>query len=200
MKARGARKGESVLTSIAMEPKSFPPATGQQPELPKFFYRLSPGAQRCYLKSDAIDRFEFQPGQNALTLVEALLKELEGGTIAPINRASQELANELCRLLGVRPVEIAVRGVRPHNQRGELHGIFFPNARPPQIILWMRTARRHDIVKPKTFVRTLLHELGHYLDYSLLKLGGSYHTRGFFKRESFLVRLLYPPLETESPG
>jgi hypothetical protein len=199
MKARGARKGESALTSIAMEPKAFPAATGPQPELPKFFYRLSPGAQRCYLKSDTIDRFELQPGQNALAMVEALLKALEGGTIAPINRAAQALVNELCRLLGVPPVAIAVRGVRPHNQRGELHGIFFPNARPPQIILWMRTALRHDIVKPKTFVRTLIHELGHYLDYALLKLGGSFHTRGFFKRESFLVRLLYPSLEAESP-
>ncbi len=183
-----------------MEPKKPSAATGPRPELPKFFYRLSPGAQRCYLKSDSIDRFDFLPGESVLAMVEALLKALEGGTITPISRAAQELVNELCRLLGVRPVAIAVRGVRPHNQRGELHGIFFPNARPPQIVLWMRTARRHDIVKPKTFVRTLLHELGHYLDYSLLKLGGSFHTRGFFKRESFLVRLLYPSLEAESPS
>jgi hypothetical protein len=57
----------------------------------------------------------------------------------------------------------------------------------------MRTAQRHDIVKPKTFVRTLMHELGHHLDYALLKLGDSYHTRGFFQRESSLVHALRPP-------
>jgi hypothetical protein len=64
--------------------------------------------------------------------------------------------------------------------------------RPPQIVIWMKTARRHEVVKPKTFLRTLLHEVAHYLDYSLLKLGDSYHCSGFFKRESFLVRVLYP--------
>jgi hypothetical protein len=55
----------------------------------------------------------------------------------------------------------------------------------------MRTAQRHDVVKPKTFLRTLMHELGHYLDYALLRLDDSFHTSGFFKRESFLVRTLY---------
>ncbi len=60
----------------------------------------------------------------------------------------------------------------------------------------MRTAQRHDVVKPKTFIRTLLHELGHYLDYALLKLDDSFHTGGFFKRESFLVRALYPSEQT----
>src|SRR5713101_2791437 len=61
----------------------------------------------------------------------------------------------------------------------------------PLIVLWMRTAQRHDVVKPKTFFRTLMHELGHYLDYALLRLEDSYHSSGFFKRESFLVRTLY---------
>jgi len=55
----------------------------------------------------------------------------------------------------------------------------------------MRTAQRHDVVKPKTFVRTLMHEIGHYMDYALLKLEDSYHTQGFFKRESSLVRTLF---------
>jgi hypothetical protein len=85
--------------------------------------------------------------------------------------------------------------VRPRNARGELHGLFYPyDARtrtPPRIVLWMRTAQRHDVVKPKTFVRTLMHEVGHYLDYALLRLEDSYHTQGFFKRESSLVRALF---------
>jgi len=162
--------------------------------LPNFFYRLSPQAQRCYLKSNAVVDFDLKPSPSALSTVESLLKALESGALTPINRAAQAVIDEVCRLLGVAAVPIEVRGVRPHNQRGELHGIFYPRARPPKIILWMRTARRHDIVKPKTFVRTLLHELGHYLDYSLLKLGDSYHNAGFFKRESFLVRTLYPSI------
>ena len=66
----------------------------------------------------------------------------------------------------------------------------FRLSKPPEIVLWMRTAQRHEVVKPRTFLRTLLHELCHYLDYSLLQLEDSYHTMGFFKRESFLVRAL----------
>jgi hypothetical protein len=36
-----------------------------------------------------------------------------------------------------------------------------------------------------------MHEIGHYMDYALLKLEDSYHTQGFFKRESSLVRTLF---------
>jgi hypothetical protein len=36
----------------------------------------------------------------------------------------------------------------------------------------------------------MFHELCHYLDYSLFKMEDSFHTMGFFKRESFLVRSL----------
>jgi len=175
-------------------------APGQtQAELPKFFYRLSPRAQRAYLAGNAIADFDLTPSPRALALVESLLRALESGALASINREAQALVTEVCHLLGVSSVSVEVRGVRPHNQRGELHGIFYPRARPPKMILWMRTAQRHDIVKPKTFVRTLLHELGHYLDYSLLKLGDSYHNGGFFKRESFLVRALYPTLTADTP-
>jgi hypothetical protein len=102
--------------------------------------------------------------------------------------------------MGIRGVRIEVRGVRPHNTRGELHGIFYPGGpssspSQPLIILWMRTAQRHDVVKPKTFLRTLMHELGHYLDYALLRLEESFHTTGFFRRESFLVKILSPAQE-----
>jgi hypothetical protein len=38
----------------------------------------------------------------------------------------------------------------------------------------------------KTFLRTLLHEICHHLDYALLHLRDSLHTDGFYKRESSL--------------
>ena len=99
------------------------------------------------------------------------------------------LMSELCRGFAVPAIRVEVRGVRPHNARGELHGLF-KLSKPPEIVLWMRTAQRHAVVKPRTFLRTLLHELCHYLDYSLLHLEDSFHTMGFFQRESFLVRSL----------
>jgi hypothetical protein len=165
-------------------------------ELPSYFYRLPERAQRTYLKSDSIDHFELTPDHTALTLTESLMTALESGAPSIIARAAQALTDRICQLSTVRGVRVEVRGVRPHNARGELHGIFYPRGPaerpgPPLIILWMRTAQRHDVVKPKTFLRTLMHELGHYLDYALLRLDDSFHTAGFFKRESFLVRMLY---------
>ncbi len=160
-------------------------------KLPAFFYRLTARAQRCYLKSDSIDRYNFVPSTSALARTEALLRTLETGSLAAINQAAQHLVDEVCRVLRIAPLRVEIRGVRQRNPRSELHGIFYPHERPPRMIVWMRTAQRRDIVKPKTFLRTLLHELGHYLDYAVLDLGDSFHTKGFFKRESFLVRSLY---------
>jgi hypothetical protein len=42
----------------------------------------------------------------------------------------------------------------------------------------------------KTFLRTLLHELCHHLDYALLNLRDSLHTQGFYQRESSLFAAL----------
>ena len=171
-------------------------------KLPAFFYRLPLRAQRRYLASDSIDRFPLTASPAALTMVNNLMSALDGGAPSIVQRASQALLNEVCRLLSVRPVRLEVRSVRPHNSRGELHGLFYPRAPAgrgatagaPLIVLWMRTAQRHDVVKPRTFLRTLMHELGHYLDYALLKLEDSYHSGGFYQRESFLVRTLCPAL------
>jgi hypothetical protein len=166
-------------------------------QLPAFFYRLSSAAQRTYLRSDAIETFNLVPSPEALRMTAALTKMLAEGRQAAAAQYARQLTDELCGLLQVRPIEIEVRGVRPHNARGELHGIFYPT-RPPRIVLWMRTARRHQTVKPRTFIRTLLHEIGHYLDYALLRLGDSFHTSGFFKRESSLVRALLPEAGAET--
>ena len=174
--------------------------------LPAYFSRLPAHAQRIYLKSDAIDRFDFAISGAAHDLTQALMLALEGGALSMVQRHAQMLLDDLCRSARLAPLQLQVRAVRPHNARGELHGIFYPrgtdrtsvnpyqfstaNAGGPLIILWMRTAQRHDVVKPKTFLRTLMHEFGHYLDYALLRLGDSPHSTGFFKRESFLVRML----------
>jgi hypothetical protein len=56
----------------------------------------------------------------------------------------------------------------------------------------MRTARHARVVAFRTFLRTLLHELGHHLDLTLLGLPQSFHTDGFFKRESSMFHQLLP--------
>jgi hypothetical protein len=57
----------------------------------------------------------------------------------------------------------------------------------------MRTAKQRRVVAFRTFLRTLLHEVGHHVDYTLLKLPDSFHTEGFYKRESSLFHQLVPP-------
>jgi hypothetical protein len=56
----------------------------------------------------------------------------------------------------------------------------------------MRTAKHRRVVAFKSFLRTLLHELCHHLDYELYRLPDSFHTEGFYKRESSLFHQLMP--------
>ena len=169
--------------------------TNSQARLPSYFYRLSSHAQRTYLKSDSVERFDYVASVAARNSLDALMRVLESGNLAATATCARALTAEICRGLATPPVNVEIRGVRPRNTRGELHGLFYPydprRRRQPYIVLWMRTAQRHDVVKPKTFVRTLMHEIGHYLDYAHLRLEDSYHTRGFFQRESSLVRALF---------
>ena len=82
--------------------------------------------------------------------------------------------------------------VRPHNDWEELQGYYSPARakKAARITLWMRTARRRQVVAFRSFLRTLLHELCHHLDYELLGLEESFHTEGFYRRESSLFHQL----------
>ena len=57
----------------------------------------------------------------------------------------------------------------------------------------MRTAQRRQVVRFRTFFRTLLHELCHHLDYELFRWPDSFHTEGFYQRETSLLKQLLPP-------
>ena len=104
-------------------------------------------------------------------------------------------------LLEVSPVEVKVLAVRPSLRYGELHGLYTHDPKhPPRIQVWMRTAHHRRVVAFRTFLRTLLHEVGHHLDYTHLKLADSFHTEGFFKRESSLFYQLVPKAPVRPSG
>jgi hypothetical protein len=92
--------------------------------------------------------------------------------------------------LKVSPLRAEVLAVRPSKNWGELHGLYTPaeHGRPARATVWMRTAQRRQVVAFRTFLRTLLHEVCHHLDYDLLRLPDSFHTEGFYKRESSLLK------------
>jgi hypothetical protein len=196
---RGRKASPYPLNSMPTQRSS---GTSQD-KLPAFFYRLPQHAQRCYLESDSITRYEFVPDAAASQSVGALTRVLAKGNATDTENAARRTAAEMCRVAGVPTVPVDVREVRPKNARGELHGLFYPadprKRTPPNVVLWMRTAERRDVVKPRTFVRTLMHELVHYFDYSVLKLEDSFHTRGFFARESYLVRTTIASKEAPQP-
>jgi hypothetical protein len=90
-------------------------------------------------------------------------------------------------------VIIRVLERRPANSEGELQGLYEPDevtGGAARITVWMRTAQREQVVKFKTFLRTLVHELCHHVDYELYKLAETFHTEGFYARESALTREL----------
>ncbi|MGH8128914.1 MAG: hypothetical protein ACRETC_11255 [Gammaproteobacteria bacterium] len=87
-------------------------------------------------------------------------------------------------------MRISVRRRRPERGGSEYHGYYEggEDGKAARITLWMYTARRQQIVAYRTFLRTLVHELCHHLDFEGFRLNESFHTEGFYKRESMLYR------------
>ena len=89
---------------------------------------------------------------------------------------------------------------RPADDYGELHGLYEPEdeGETARITVWMRTAQKKQVVAFKTFLRTLIHELCHHLDYELFALKETFHTEGFYKRESSLAGALLEQFAAEA--
>ncbi|HET9927092.1 MAG TPA: DinB family protein [Methylomirabilota bacterium] len=158
-----------------------------------YFTRLTRQQQGIYLESDGITTMPLPEAPRLQPLVTALAQGLESGERALTESVAQRLVLGLVRALGAPPVRVKVLAARPHAGWGELHGLYeTPKRRgePPLITLWMRTARQQRVVAFRTFLRTLLHEVGHHVDYTLLRLGDSFHTQGFYARESHLFHQL----------
>jgi hypothetical protein len=165
-----------------------------------YYDRLGPRGQAIYRQSDRVSEIRL-PQPELLHPFVALLREaLAREERRAVEEASRCLARGITEMLRVAPVELRVLAVRPHGGWGELHGLYTEaDDGPARIQLWMRTAARRRVVAFRSFLRTLLHELGHHLDYRYLKLGDSYHTEGFFRRESSLVAQLLPEAAAKEP-
>jgi uncharacterized damage-inducible protein DinB len=158
-----------------------------------YFNRLTRRQQAIYLESDGIVTVPLPQAARLQPLVTALARALESGDRAHTESAAQRLVLGLAGALGAPPARVKVLAARPHAGWGELHGLYETTHRatePPLITLWMRTARQKRVVAFRTFLRTLLHEVGHHVDYTLLRLGDSFHTQGFYARESHLFHQL----------
>ncbi|MBM3359348.1 MAG: hypothetical protein FJY54_16680, partial [Betaproteobacteria bacterium] len=126
------------------------------------------------------------PGPPLAPMVARIAEALASDDVAGTRDASQALTDALTARFGLPPIAVAVLSTRPLLRDGDLYGLYEPagKRRPIRISVWMRTARRNQVVAFRTFLRTLLHEFCHHLDYELYQLPETFHTEGFYKRES----------------
>ena len=157
-----------------------------------YYERLSPAQKRIYRKSDAIEPLPLPPGVAPAQAVAGIRAALAADARGSVERHCQAIVDALSSGYRVPPIRVRVLAQRPADDYGELHGLYEPveGRSPARISVWMRTARRSQVVAFKSFLRTLCHEVCHHLDYELFALEETFHTEGFYKRESGLANAL----------
>jgi hypothetical protein len=158
-----------------------------------YYSRLPAASKRTYRRSDEIRRVALPDAASLIPLALAVEPALESASRAAVQAACQALVDAINRQLGTPPVRVRVLERRPADSGGELQGLYEPDevtGSTARITVWMRTAQRVQVVKFRTFLRTLVHEACHHLDYELYKLAETFHTEGFYARESALMREL----------
>lgn len=164
-----------------------------------FYRRLTPELKREYDRSDARTTLPLPPSATLAEAADGVVAALGGGSPPATRRAAQRLVDEICEALAAqsrsrrapRTPKIKVLRTRPRLARSEFHGLYTRyESGDSEIKVWMFTAAKKQVVKPRTFLRTLLHEVCHHVDMTWLDLPSSLHTIGFHARESSLLRAL----------
>ncbi len=144
-----------------------------------------------YLRSQARSGLPVAPDVVARGLV---LSILEGGDDPrERRRLGQLLVDTLDELAGLPACEVVVADrpqVHQHNgQRLQSKTYGYYRCRfaegeitEARIRIYHRTAVRQQVISPKVFLNTLLHEWVHHYDFAGLRLARSPHTAGFFAR------------------
>lgn len=157
-----------------------------------WYSRLPPAAQAVYRASDRIGDVVLPDARALKPCAGSLQRALLQADAVAVTVLCQRLADGITGQLAIPAVRVRVLSVRPHDAGGELHGLYEPAAvrRRARISVWMRTAKQQRVVAFRSFLRTLLHELCHHLDYEYFGLDETFHTEGFYRRESGLFRQL----------
>jgi hypothetical protein len=162
-----------------------------------YYARLSSKEKATYRKSDDAPRIVLPHASALAPAVKEIEDALLAGKRVRVAKAVTALGDAICDQLAVARVRVHVRETRPALGEGaELHGLYTfadeDDGTPAKIEVWMKTHAQGKVVRFRTFLRTLVHEIVHHLDVVLLELDDSFHTEGFFRRESGLVRQLLP--------
>ena len=160
-----------------------------------YYHRLSAANKRIYTASDKVERVILPDVASLQSLADQLAEVLQQDERVQVEAVCNRLAAGMTARFEIPPVKIKVLSKRPSNDYGELHGLYEGvegRIKVAKITLWMRTAQRKQIVAFKTFLRTFLHEMCHHLDFEHFRFGDSFHTEGFYRRESSLFYQLVP--------
>jgi len=166
-----------------------------------YYERLSEKNKAIYRRSDRVTEIVLPRPELLEHIVGLLRTALERDQRPAVQATAGAVCRGITEMLDLPPVEVQVLAVRPSSRHSELHGLYTSeDGATPTIRVWMRTARHRRVVAFRTFLRTLLHEITHHLDFQLLELEDSLHTEGFFKRESSLFRQLVPEPSRQRAG
>jgi hypothetical protein len=171
-------------------------------------------AQRdsTYTRSQASSGLPVSPDVVARGVVMGLLEA--GDDPGERRRLGQMLIDTLDGLAGLPPCLVVVADraqVHEHDGRrlqSKTYGYYRcrfveGTVTDARIRIYHRTAVRQQVISPKVFLNTLLHEWVHHFDFAGLRLARSPHTAGFYARlralaEALDVGFVLPP-EPDDP-
>lgn len=137
---------------------------------------------RNYKKSNKVMKVKIPVSDMARRYCRRLYEAREAGERQMIG---EDLLDELCDLAKIDIVKLKISDKNQRHARkgGKIvmrqYGFYKPDKK--SIYITNRTAARGQILAPKSFIDTLLHEWVHHYDFCKLKLN-SIHTKGFYAR------------------
>jgi len=135
-----------------------------------------------YLRSNKQEKVKFRPSPQAKILIKKLF---ENKSEEMRQFFGDQLLDELADLAKIDIVKLKISSKNQYHKKRngrvayKQYGYYKP--RTKYIYVHNRTAVRGNILAPKTFLDTLLHEWVHHYDFCKLGLN-SIHTAGFYKR------------------
>ena len=166
--------------------------------MPRIARTGSTRAQWDYARSNQIERLDYAPTGGTLDAALALLE------VHPALREqpSRELLDRLASELSVPRVALRFLNTpQKHRMKGGRltykEYAYYEYDAGGRITIYNVTAVRRQYLAARSYLDTLVHEFLHHLDYHLLGLEHTFHTRGFYSRLSDLMGKLTPARSTQ---
>lgn len=106
----------------------------------------------------------------------------------------QDLSDSILNDLRINTVKVTLSSRRPHKTNGrcitrQTYGTIKQSIFSSDINIYKYTAAKQQLVSAKSAISTLLHEINHEIDKTILNLN-SIHTKGFYMRLAHLISLI----------